>query len=157
MNGVIDMGEMNQINNEVKEAVETTSYVVQAMIDLWNSLPVAVTAFILIMAVTSLLMQWVKKAILVNKSKKEKVRLLWVFGMPIGIAISYGGYALTKGMLSDVFWIMYGLSVSTVAMGVHMVSTNYILPGIKKFFEFLIDTGYMMIMRKPRKKNGNSN
>ena len=148
---------MNQVNSDIKEAVETTSYVVQAMIDLWNALPVAVTAFILLMAVTSLLMQWVKKAILANKSKKEKIRLLWVFGMPIGIAISYGGFKLTAGMLHDVYWIMYGLSVSTVAMGVHKVSTAYIFPMIGKLFEFLIDTGYMMIMRKPRKKNGNSN
>lgn len=148
---------MNQVNNDVKEAVETTSYVVQALIDLWNSLPIAVTAFILVMAVTSLLMQWVKKAILANKSKKEKIRLLWVFGMPIGIAISYGGYAMTKGALNDIYWIMYGLSVSTVAMGVHKVSAAYIFPIIGKLFEFLIDTGYMMIMRKPRKKNGNSN
>ena len=141
---------MNQVNNDVTEAVQTTEFIVKGAIDIWNMLPPELVAYILTMFTLSILMQWIKKAALINKSKKEKIRLLWIAGMPLGGVLSLLGWHLSKGSIHDGYWIVIGLTVSTVAMGVHRVMTEHIWPMIKAIFKIVADRIYIMTTGKPR-------
>lgn len=124
---------MKQINSEVQEAVDTTHYVTQGIIDIWNILPVFMQVFIGMMVVTSLFMQFIKHAFLSNKSKKKRKRLMWTFGMLVGIVITYGTFILSEGEgLHKVYWALIGVSVSSTAMLLHTLTIKVIWPYIRK-------------------------
>lgn len=131
------------INNDVKEAVDTTHYAIQGLIDIWNILPLGIQVLIILVVVTSLAMQTIKKTILFDtKPKNKKLKLMWRWGMLAGVLITGAGYWLTKGaQLQDVYWAAIGISVSNIAMGVHWISMKVIWPKLMKLKKIKISFG----------------
>lgn len=124
---------MSRINDDVKEAVETTHYITQAIIDLWNMLPVFMQIFLGMLVVTSLFMQFIKHAFLANKTKKRRKQLMWLNGMIAGIFLTSATFWLFNGEgLHKGYWALIGVSVSNVAMLLHTLTIKIIWPYLKK-------------------------
>ena len=122
---------MSQVNSDVKEAVQTTHYIYQSILDLWSMTPIELKMYIAAMFIVSILMQYYKKSFLVGYNKKEKVQKLWKMSFPIGIALAGLGAYLYGDKIHIGYFVLTGLTVSTISMGVHRVMVEYIWPAIK--------------------------
>lgn len=125
------MGQTDAINSDVKEVVETTDYLINAILTMWHALPAEIHTYILAMFTISVLLQTVKKAFITTKNKQKKVRQLWLFSIPISILVALVGWHLTKGYVSDLYWYLVAFTAGTVSMGVHRVFVEYVWPGVR--------------------------
>lgn len=119
------------MNNDIKEAADTFDHLWQLILSVWGSFPLELKAFVLAMFVISILMQWIKKALLADMPKKERIRALWLYSLPLGVLLAGAGRFTSGTAISDVYWLVIGLTVGAGAMGVHFVSTNVVWPGLK--------------------------
>ncbi len=125
---------MNQVNGDVKEAVQTTEYIYQAILDIWAMTPIELKMYITAMFIVSILMQYIKKSFLTNCTKKERIQKLWTVSFPVGIALSIVGYYLYEDKIHMGYFVLVALTVSTVSMGVHRVVVDYVWPAIRTIF-----------------------
>ena len=128
---------MSQVNSDVKEAVQTTHYVYQAILDLWTMTPIELKMYITAMFIMSILMQYIKKSFLTNCTKKERIQKLWAYSFPMGIALASTGFYLYEDKIHLGYFVLTGLTVSTVSMGVHRVTVDYVWPAIKTIFSIV--------------------
>jgi len=117
-----------EINNDVTDAVDTFDYIWQSALSLWDSFPVELKVFFLTIFVISVLMEWVKKALLTGKVKRERIRLLWLSSLPMGVILAGIGYYIGSGVIHIGYWAIIGLTAGTSAMGIHYVTMRAVLP-----------------------------
>jgi len=120
--------EQTTVNGSTKTAMDTVDYVVQGLLSAWDAFPPELRAFVLAVFAVSLLMEWVKRAMLAGLPKAERVRKLWLASLPLGIALAVLGMLLTGKTIDQVYWAVIGLTSGTTAMGVHYVTVKVILP-----------------------------
>ncbi len=120
-----------QINGDVQETVDTLDYLWRIMLSVWESFPVELKAFMLAMFVISILMQWIKKAVLADLPKRARIRALWLYSLPLGMGLATIGWLIGEDTIDEIYWAIIGLTVGASAMGVHFVSTNVVWPGVK--------------------------
>lgn len=115
-------------NEEVKSTVDTLDYVLQWLGGMWEGLPLELKAFALTVFTISVLMQWIKKALLASKTKRERVSLLWASSLPLGVCLAMLGNYLSGGHIHVGYWAVIGLTSGSTAMGVHYVTMKVVLP-----------------------------
>jgi len=140
---------MTKVSGEVQEVVQTTSYVYQAILDLWAMTPIELKMYIAMMFTISILLQYVKKSFLTQYGKKERIQKLWAISFPIAIALSVGGAYLYGNQVHVGYFILTGLTVSTVSMGVHRVVVDYVWPAIKTVIDAVWSRVMLLIRGKP--------
>lgn len=140
---------MQKINGDAKEAVDTFSYIYKTILDLWEITPIELKAYIGAMFILSILLQYIKKAFLVNSTKKERIRKLWIYSMPLSFAIAYLGYVIYDGLIAWGWFVLIALTVSTVSMGVHKVAVDYLFPFIGKAFSVIGSRLMLFVRGKP--------
>ena len=141
---------MSQVNSDVKEAVQTTHYIYQAILDLWAMTPIELKMYITAMFIISILMQYIKKSFLTECSKKERIKKLWTISFPLGIILSVIGVYLYGNKIHLGYFVLTGLTVSTVSMGVHRVVVDYVWPAIKTVIGFAWDRLMLIVRGKPK-------
>lgn len=120
-----------KINNDVTNTVDTIDYVMQWITGMWEGMPIELKAFILSVFVISILMQWVKKALLTKKPKSQRIRLLWVASLPLGLVLAGIGYILAEGEIHLGYWVVIGLTSGSTAMGVHFMTVKILWPALQ--------------------------
>lgn len=140
---------MNNVNTDAKEAVDTFSYFYKTALELWEMTPIELKAYIGAMFILSILLQYIKKAFLVNSTKKERIRKLWIYSMPLSFAIAYLGYFIYGTKIHFGWFILIALTVSTVSMGIHRIAIDYIFPFIGKVFSAVGSRLMLFIRGKP--------
>ena len=118
-------------NSDTVETINTFSHAYKTILELWDITPIELKAYIGAMFILSILLQYIKKAFLANATKKERVRKLWIYSMPLSFAIAYLGYFIYGDKIHFGWFFLIALTVSTVSMGVHRVVIDYIFPFIK--------------------------
>lgn len=136
---------MSNVNSDAKEWTDTFIYIWESILAVWAALPIELKAYILTMFTIFILLQYIKKAFLSSCSKKDRIKWLWVSGMPIALLLSYAGWVLSYGKIHSGYWIMTGLTVSTVAMGVHRVTVDYVWPFIAFISKVFKDRFLLMV------------
>ncbi len=116
------------VNGEVKEAVDTVDYAMQSLLSLWDTLPSELQALLLSVFTISILMQWLKKALLAELPKRQRVKWLWLASLPLGMALATIGLLLTRGDIEVVYWGLIGLTSGAIAMGAHYVTLKLVVP-----------------------------
>lgn len=116
------------VNGTAQETVDTLDYVWQWLLGVWDAMPLGLRAFALTVFAVSVLMEWVKRALLAGKPKRERVKLLWLASMPLGVALAAVGAIMAEGALEAVYWGVIGLTAGTTAMGLHYVTVKKVLP-----------------------------
>ena len=129
------------INSDAKEAIDTVDYLLQVVLALWGTLPQELKALVLAVFAISVLMQWVKMALLTGMAKIRRVKLLWAASLPLGAVIALSGAFLTHGAIAPVYWALIGLTAGTIAMGVHYVTMKLVIP----LFRFLLARGLLAV------------
>lgn len=122
------MNQQTAANEEAREAVDTIEYIWNGLLTIWESFPDELKAYLLCMFTISIMMQWLKKAVLVKMTKRERVQKLWVASLPFGIVIAGAGRVLSGNHIADGYWVLTGLTVGTVAMGVHYATVKIVTP-----------------------------
>ena len=140
---------MTKVSGEVQEVVQTTGYVYQAILALWAMTPIELKMYIAMMFTISILLQYVKKSFLTQYSKKERIQKLWAISFPIAIALSVGGAYLYGNKVHMGYFILTGLTVSTVSMGAHRVVVDYVWPAIKTVIDAIWSRVMLLIRGKP--------
>ncbi len=135
---------------EINIVVETTKEVVQGTIDIWGILPKELAVYILVIFTISILMQWVKKSFLMQKQKKDRIRLLWNISFPLSLLLSITGYYTTDNFIALGYWVIISLTSSTAAMGLFTITTKYIWPFLKIIIKSISDRAYIIVTGKPR-------
>lgn len=138
------------VNNNAKEAVDTIDYVVQWFANLWDSSPIELKAFVLSVFVISILMEWVKKALLANKPKRERINLLWMSSLPLGLILSVVGYSIAEGVIHLGYWVVIGLTSGSTAMGVHFITIKVIWPAILSIVSAIWERIMLMVRGAPK-------
>lgn len=118
------------VNPEAKEVVDTFDYVWQFILTIWNAFPDELKAYVLTMFTVSMILQWIKKALLRNMPKQKRIGWIWVAGMPLGIMLALVGWLISGEVIHEGYWLLIGLTVGTVSMGVHKVTVDFIWPFI---------------------------
>ena len=119
------------VHGETREAVDTLDYIWQVSLAIWESFPMELKAFVLMVFTISILMQWIKKALLADKTKHERVKLLWLSSLPLGLVLAGLGWYLSGDAIHVGYWVIIGLTVGATAMGVHFISTKFLWPALK--------------------------
>lgn len=145
---------MTSVNADTKEALDTFSYIYKTILDLWEITPIELKAYLGAMFILSILLQYIKKAFLVNATKKERIRKLWIYSMPLSFAIAYLGYFIYGNKIHIGWFILIALTVSTVSMGVHKAANDYIFPFLGKVFS-AAGSRVMLLVRGVPKQNDN--
>lgn len=127
---------MSKISQDVQEVTQTTTHVYQWILDLWAMTPLELKMYVGAMFIVSILMQYTKKAFFSNLSRKQKVQRLWLISFPIGIFLAALGFYLYEDKIHLGYFVLTGLTVSTISMGIHRVVVDYIWPAIKAIFGF---------------------
>jgi len=140
---------MTKINGEVQEVIQTTSYVYRAILDLWEMTPIELKMYIAMMFTISILLQYVKKSFLTQCGKKERIQKLWAISFPIAILLALGGVYLYGDKIHVGYFVLTGLTVSTVSMGVHRVAIDYVWPAIKTIIDAVWSRVMLFIRGKP--------
>lgn len=138
------------VNNNAKEAVDTIDYVIQWFVNLWDSSPMELKAFVLSVFVISILMEWVKKALLANKPKRERINMLWMSSLPLGLILSGVGYAIADGVIHLGYWIVIGLTSGSTAMGVHFITIKVMWPAMQVIASAVWARVMLMVRGAPR-------
>jgi len=127
---------MNNVNQDVQGVTQTTTHIYQWILDLWAMTPLELKMYIGAMFIVSILMQYVKKSFLTKYNRKEKVQRLWLVSFPIGISLAFLGYYLYGDNISTGYFVLTGLTVSTISMGVHRIVVDYVWPAIVSVVSF---------------------
>lgn len=141
---------MNQVNSDVKEAIQTTNYIYQAILDLWAMTPIELKMYITAMFIVSILLQYYKKSFLNGCSKKERIRKLWAVSFPLSIVLAAIGFYIYEDKIHLGYFVLTGLTVSTVSMGVHRVAVDYVWPGIKVVVEAVWSRVMLIVRGRPK-------
>ena len=128
---------MTDINRDAKEAVDTFGYIYKTILDLWEVTPIELKAYIGAMFIISMLLQYIKKAFLANCTKKERIKKLWVYSMPLSFATAYLGFFIYEDKIHVGWFVLIALTASMVSMGVHRVAIDYVFPFIGTVFGVL--------------------
>lgn len=140
---------MSQVNNDVKEAVDTLDYILNFVAALWQALPIEMRTYVVIMFTISIVLQTVKKSFLADMSRKKKVNRLWVVSIPVSAGASLLGWYLFKNYVSLWVWWVSGVTAGTVSMGVHRVTMDVVWPFLKGLKDIRLTT-------KPKNDDANN-
>lgn len=125
---------MSNIDKDVKGAVETTGYIYQSILDLWAMTPIELKMYIAAMFIISILLQYYKKSFLTECSKKQRIQKLWAVSFPFSLVIAGIGLYVYGEKIHFGYFVLTGLTASTVSMGVHRVAVDYVWPTLKTVF-----------------------
>lgn len=128
------MDQHKAVNETAQETVDTIDYVWQWLIGIWEAMPIGLQAFALTVFAVSLLMEWVKKAWLSGKPKRERIQLLWMASLPLGAILAAIGWNMTGKAIESVYWVVIGLTSGTTAMGLHYFTMKIALPFAQKIY-----------------------
>lgn len=120
--------EQKAVNSNAQETVDTLDYIFHWLLNLWETLPDSLKAFALTVFAISILMEWVKRALLADLPKRVRVKRLWLASLPLGIALATAGAVIGETTIPFSYWAVIGLTAGTTAMGVHFVTVKKILP-----------------------------
>lgn len=139
-----------KVNGDVQEAIATTNAVYQALLDLWAMTPIELKMYIGLMFTISILLQYYKKSFLTHCTKKERIRQLWAVSFPIGIVLAAIAYPIYEEKIHLGYFVLTGLTVSTVSMGVHRMAVDYIWPAIKVVADAVWSRVMLIVRGKPK-------
>lgn len=139
-----------KIDSDIKEVVKTTEYIYQGMLDLWAMTPIELKMYVMLMFAVSILLQYYKKSFLTGCTKKERIQKLWKVSFPLGIVLAAAAYPIYEAKIHLGYFVLAGLTVSTVSMGVHRVVVDYIWPGIKTVFGAVWDRVTLIVRGKSK-------
>lgn len=139
---------MSKVNGDVQQAIANTNAVYQAILDLWAMTPIELKMYIAAMFIVSILMQYIKKSFLTNCTKKERIQKLWAISFPIAVLLSMIGVYLYGNKIHLGYFVLTGLTVSTVSMGAHRVVVDYVWPAIKTIISAVWSRLMLMIRGK---------
>ena len=141
---------MSQVDSDIKEAVQTTEYIYQGILDLWAMTPIELKMYIMMMFVVSILLQYYKKSFLTECTKKERIRKLWRVSFPLGVILAAAAYPIYEDKIHIGYFFLAGLTVSSVSMGVHRIAVDYIWPGIKVVVDAVWSRVMLIVRGKPK-------
>jgi hypothetical protein len=141
---------MSKVNGDVQQAIANTNAVYQAVLDIWAMTPIELKMYIASMFIISILLQYVKKSFLMQCSKKERIQKLWMISFPLAITLAILGTYIYSDKIHFGFFVLMGLTASTVSMGVHRVMVDYVWPAIKAVFEAVATRVMLMVRGKPK-------
>jgi len=110
---------MSKADDNVTHAIANTSAVYEGILNLWAMTPLELKMYVTAMFIISILLQYYKKSFLTHLPRKEKVRELWKISFPIAVLLSVAGYYIYMGTIHFGYFVLTGLTASTVSMGVH--------------------------------------
>jgi len=137
---------MTKVNNDVQGAIANTNAIYQAILDLWAMTPIELKMYVMMMFVVSILLQYYKKSFLTKCNKKERIQKLWKVSFPLGLILAGIAFYIYEDKIHMGYFILTGLTVSTISMGVHRVVVDYVWPAIKT----VISVIWSRIVGKPR-------
>ena len=73
-----------------------------------------------------------------------------MISFPLGIALAVLGYFLYADKIHIGYFVLTGLTVSTVSMGVHRSIVDYIWPFLKLLIGAVIERGMLFIRGAPK-------
>ncbi len=141
---------MSKTDPAVQHAIANTSAVYQAILNLWAMTPIELKMYVTAMFIISIVLQYYKKSFLTHLNRKDKVRELWKISFPISILLSVSGYYIYEGSIHFGYFILTGLTASTISMGIHRVAVDYIWPAIKIIVSALFDRVSLIIRGKTK-------
>lgn len=139
-----------KVDSDVQEVIANTNAVYQALLDLWAMTPIELKMYIMMMFVVSILLQYYKKSFLTGCTKKERIQKLWMVSFPLGIVLAAAAYPIYENKIHLGYFILTGLTVSTVSMGVHRMVVDYVYPAIKIIAEAIWSRLTLIIRGKPK-------
>ncbi len=140
---------MSKADDTVTHAIANTNAIYQAVLDLWAMTPLELKMYVTAMFIISILLQYYKKSFLTHLNRKDKVRELWKVSFPISILLSIMGAYIYEGSVHYGYFVLTGLTASTISMGVHRVAVDYIWPTIRSLFTAVM--GRVMLLVKGSK------
>ncbi len=135
---------MSKADDSVQHTIANTSAIYQGILDIWTMTPIELKMYITAMFIISILLQYYKKSFLSALSRKDKVRELWKISFPISVLLSIAGYYIYNNTIHYGYFVLTGLTASTVSMGVHRLAVDYVYPTIKTLFNAI--TGRIMLL-----------
>lgn len=139
---------MSKVDPAVQHTIENTGAIYRAILELWAITPIEMKMYIAVMFSVSILLQYYKKTMLRGVAKRERIIKLWAASMPLGILISFCAYFIYEGRIHYGWFIFTGLTASTVSMGVHKVTVDFVWPGIKTVGSAFWSRAIMLIRGK---------
>jgi len=141
---------MSNVNSDVQSVVQNTNYIYKATLDLWAMPPIELKMYITAMFIVSILMQYIKKSFLTQCGKKERIQKLWSISFPIAIGISMIGVYLYGNKIHIGYFVLTGLTVSTVSMGVHRLAVDYVWPFLKSLIGAVLERVMLFVRGAPK-------
>ena len=141
---------MSKVNSDVQSVVANTNFIYQAILDLWAMTPIELKMYITAMFIVSILMQYIKKSFLTQCGKKERIQNLWNISFPIAIGLSVIGVYLYGNKIHIGYFVLTGLTVSTVSMGVHRLAIDYVWPFLKSFIGAVLERVMLFVRGTPK-------
>jgi len=135
-----------KVDSDVQGVIANTNAIYQAILDLWSMTPIELKMYIMMMFMVSILLQYYKKSFLTGCSKKERIQKLWKVSFPLGVILAAISFYIYEDKIHLGYFVLTGLTVSTISMGVHRVVVDYIWPAIKA----VISVIWSRIVGKPK-------
>jgi len=123
---------MSKVNGDVQEVIDTTDYIINALMAIWQSFPIEMKMYIAVMFTISILLQQLKKGIFANYPKQKRIKKLWFWSLPLGITVAIAASFIYEGLMHYGWFVFAGATASSVSMGVHRISVDFIWPIIKR-------------------------
>lgn len=141
---------MSKINNDVQGAIANTNAIYQAILDLWAMTPIELKMYVMMMFVVSILLQYYKKSFLMGDIKKDRIKKLWKVSFPLGLILAGVAFYIYEDKIHLGYFVLSGLTVSTVSMGAHRVVVDYVWPAIKTIIGAIWDRVMLILRGKPK-------
>ncbi len=144
---------MQKVDSDVQGAIATTNAVYQAILDLWAMTPIELKMYIMMMFVVSILLQYYKKSFLADCTKKERFKKLWKVSFPLGVILAAAAFPIYEDKIHIGYFVLTGLTVSTVSMGAHRVIVDYLWPAIKTIVGAVWNRIILIARGKPKNES----
>lgn len=127
---------MKKVDNDVQTYTDSFVYVWQSLLDLWATIPTELKMYLAVMYSVSAIIQYYKRAFLMEYYKEERKRRLRLVSLPLSVLISIGAFFIYQNKMHYGWFIFSGLTAWWSVMMVHAFAVNIAWPFIKSISKF---------------------
>lgn len=138
------------VNGEVQEVFDTTEYILEVLISIWEMVPIEMKMYVGVMYATSAVLQTYKLWFLAGEYKKERVAKMRKMSTVFAVILSGVAYYIYKDTMHIGWFIFAALTAARSVMYAHYVFVDVIAPILKIIKKWVMDRVYLTVTGKPK-------
>jgi len=127
---------MSKVDNDVQTITDSILYLWNGLLELWTLIPIELKMYLAVMYSISAILQYYKRAFLMDEYKAYRLHRLRLASLPLSILFSLGAFFIYRYKMHYGWFVFSGLTAWWSAMMIHAFMVNIAWPFIKSISKF---------------------